>query len=214
MTDRIVIHPEGLRLMASRMRGTAELLSATGRDLEHRHLPAMPAAVASVVTESLARANRELQDLSAALVREGGLLSVRATWAEMGEREPGWRGVGAFGEPGSSPAATDTERWSVAVIEGAEEPMQAAVGDDSTRLREMVGGTVEPGGSGEGLGDPLFEVGIHAPDVAVADTPAGRLASGAALGNVLSETGSGPTGAGILGCIAVGLGSAETGGGS
>ena len=218
MSDRIVVDPESLRLVASRMRGGAELLSSTGRGLARRHLPAMPAAVVSIVTDALARVNAELQDLSAELVRESGLLSARAMWVELGEREIGWTGGGAFAdawpddatamEPGSPERA---ERWSIEVLEGAGEPMP--LGDeDATRLRELVGlhGPVEP--ADDAMGDIAFAGGgADAPDDPFVATASGRLASGAALGNILNETETGPTGAGILGCIAVGLGTVGAG---
>ena len=82
--DRVVIDPEGLRQVGVRMRGGAALLSAAGRALATRPLPAMPPGIAPGVADAIRRANGELQDLAAELLDEAGQLFERATWAELG----------------------------------------------------------------------------------------------------------------------------------
>lgn len=219
MNQRIVVDPEALRLVASRIRGGAESLSAAGRGLIGRHLPAMPAALASIVIEALGHANRELQDLSAALVREAGLLSARATWVELGGGEAGWPRASSFGDawlgdpgPSGDERSERVEGWSVEVLERAEEPIGAAGDEDAARLREMVEAAPGPAESPNGAGwrDVTFAEADPG-DAVLASHTSPRAAGGALLGNVLSETEAGPTGAGILGCIAVGFGSHEVG---
>lgn len=228
MSDRIVIDPEDLRRVATRMRGAALLLSSTGRELASRSLPTMPQAVAALVAESLARVNAEVQDLAAGLVREAGHLLGRATWAEIdGGHSAGWlsprSGELVFQAAGDvDPAAhlpvgaeeqvARAEAWAVDLVTADDPPpADAGVGDASDLRRLLARGFSAPDEAvpPASLGD-LTLVAESAPEVVDARALGGALPApsvgGGALGSALTEVASSPTGAGILGCISVGAG--------
>lgn len=104
--DRIVLDPEDLRQVATRMRGASVMLSGVGRDLAARPMPTMPSGVAAAVSEVVCRANAELQDLALELFQEAGTLFARATWAELGGGDAvAWLIPGLHYTPGALPGA-------------------------------------------------------------------------------------------------------------
>lgn len=149
---RIEIDPEGLRLLATKLRGAAAMLSETGRALGTRSSPPMPAPVAALVTEVVVRANSELQDLALELHEEAQGLVARATWAELGGGDVAWLlpGPYRFRAPAAGPLAPDAvlvpvtddeimraERWATDLLDGmghekdgsAQEAARLGVGD-------------------------------------------------------------------------------------
>lgn len=224
MSDRIVIDPDGLRRMAARMRGAALLLSSTRRELASRSLPAMPSAVAALVAESLARVNAEVQDLAAGLVRDAGHLLARATWAEIGGGGPAaWPSHDAGGSSVDTVTAaapthvsslsdeqvTRAEGWAIERVDTAE---VALSDDDASALRRIVAEHFS-GAHDDVRPAPLGDLTLTGSDAPVDDgSVAGPVpspeAGGGALGNAFTEVASTPAGAGILGCLAVGMGTA------
>ena len=222
--DRIVVDPDQLRRVAARMRGATVLLSSTGRQLTSRPLPSMPAALASVIAESLHRVNSELQELAAGLTRDAGDLLARATWAEVGQSATGdWPYGGSDllspdlpvdAHPSAeAPVLSEeqlarAEEWSLQVM---HEDVNMSLGaDDGSAFRHDVVAdlsAIEREGFDSPFGD-LTLTADDAPDGGTASwltetaTGPGR----GALGVVLSELSSDTAGAGILGCIAVGAG--------
>lgn len=151
---RIEIDPQGLRLLATRMRGGAAMLSETGRALGARSSPPMPAQVAALVTEVVTRANADLQDLAIELETEARTLLARATWAELGGGDAvAWLipGLSRFRSPPGMPLAPDavlapvtdeevirSERWAVDLLDGMREPS-----DLSTEAAARLGAGVD-----------------------------------------------------------------------
>ncbi len=221
---RIVVDPESLRRFASRIRGAATLLSSTGRQLASRPLPAMPASLSAIVSESIARANSELQELTAGLVRDAGDLYRRATWAEADVApRPAW----SFGEterwldPGADVADDETqetvsearletaEAWSLGIVERSP----GAVGEDApaldvSDLRSLVAADLaEVSEQSPSDGSPSVALASEAAVGVLADPARAASAAGsAALGNAFGDIAATATGVGILGCITVGGG--------
>lgn len=223
MSDRIVIDPEELRRLAARMRGAALLLSSTGRELASRPLPSMPSAVGALVVESLARVNGEVQDLAAGLVREAGQLLGRATWADIGGGYPGGWPAGPAGIAIETQAELDpttpvlvasdeqvarAEDWAIDLVSREEVGPE---GDDAADLRRLL---LDDSQASEDVpAEPLGELSLaagEAPTVVEAGLLAERMPPPAvgegAVGSALSEVAATPTGAGILGCITLGVG--------
>lgn len=226
---RIVVDPESLRRFASRMRGAATLLSSTGRQLASRPLPAMPASLASIVSESIARANAELQELTAGLVRDAGDLYRRAMWAEA-DFAP--RSAWSFSEaerwsyPEADVAAdagqetvseerlAAAEAWSVGLVESAPEALAAgehASASDVSELRGLVAADLAE--TSEQLPPDrspsvalTSEAAVGFLESLTANPGPPSSAGTAALGNAFGDLAATATGVGILGCIAVGGG--------
>lgn len=180
----------------------------------------MPASVAALVRESLARVNGELQDLALGLTHDAGDLLGRATTVELGEGQPsGWSSpwghsapdvagdVGAAAVPHglSDEQLARAEAWSLDILDRVD----ASAGEDAegaSDLRREVGdglsaGAGEPSALGEmsvttegapDLSGPLWELDVL--------SGAGQ----GALAIAMSELSADPAGVGILGCIAVG----------
>lgn len=223
MSERIVIDPEELRRLATRMRGAALLLSSTGRELASKPLPSMPSALGALVAESLARVNGEVQDLAAGLVREAGHLLGRATWAEIGGGHPGgWMsapgGIASDAQAELDPTApvlvasneqlAHAEVWAVDLVNRDEVVLE---GDDAAELRRLVldGSPTPEEATVAPLGDLTLAAG-DAPEVVEVGFLAEGLplpaVGGGAVGSAFTEVASTPTGTGILGCITVGVG--------
>lgn len=155
---RIVLDPDDLRQLATRMRGASLILSLAGRDVATRPLPAMSTGVAAAVTEVICRANKELQDLAGDLLQEAEALFARATWAELGGGEaiawliPGLHHA-ASTAPGASAAAPVTpasalppvseqqlvrsEQWAITLLNEMEDPLQV-LDDQAAKLGDEV----------------------------------------------------------------------------
>lgn len=152
---RIVVDPDDLRDVATRMRGAAVLWSGAGRRLALRELPAMPSGLGPLVTETICRANAVLQDLAVELIREAEVLSARATWAELGgDQAISWLIPGLhpyapspraepIGPSDELPPVTDAQimqstEWAVQLLDGMHDSMEK-LDDEARRL----GGAVE-----------------------------------------------------------------------
>ena len=222
---RIVVDPQSLRLMASRMRGAATLLSSSGRQLASRPLPAMPGGLAGIVSETVSRASADLHDLATELVRDAGMLYVRATWAEaeltstsawspLGD---GWPDAAAPGDLAESqPVAAETgietaEALSLEVVDSSSDAATTSgesAAPDVSELRSLVAADLaaDPQRS---LGDvalPLTALDGAGIDVFgdVADAGGPSVSGAAGLGNALEQMTDSATGLGVLGCITVG----------
>lgn len=150
---RIVVDPQQLRELATRMRGAALLLSSTGREVAVGSRPPMPAGVVGAVGEMAAHVNAELQDLALELMQEATMLLARATWAELGGGAPNaWLVPGLHLAPprlpgGHEPSPISTlfpadderliagERWAVEILDGMQDPI-----DPSSEEGDGLGG--------------------------------------------------------------------------
>lgn len=224
---RIVVDPESLRLMASRMRGAATLLSSSGRQLASRPLPAMPAGLASIVSETVTRATADLHDLAAGLVRDSGMLYVRATWAEaeLTSASP-WTPLGGDGwadaaapddlaesQTAASEAGIETaEAWSLEVVDNSSDAAttsgDSAASDDVSELRSLVAADLAAHPQGPLGGLPLSVSDLRGAGIDVfgdvVDAGGGRVSAAAGLGNALEQMTESATGLGVLGCLTVG----------
>lgn len=225
MSERIVIDPEQLRRLASRMKGATLLLSSTTRDLASRALPSMPPSVASLVSDSMARVNAEVQDLAAGLTREAGGLLARATWAELGQGDPaGWMSGGvearAAGHGGGPDPVGVLPPFSEAQLERAQQWAVDEIADDDTlgdvgesdeaELRDLVGRDLTE--AQQIVAEDLHQLSYIShgmPEIGDVlwgpDATSEAIAEGA-LGTALDHLSDEPTGIGIIGCIAVGGG--------
>ena len=151
---RIVVDPDDLRDVATRMRGAAVLLSGEGRELALRAMPAMPPGLSPVVTETICRANASLQDLAVEMVREAETLFARATWAELGGGEaiawliPGLRyyppspKASPPGPADELPPVSDEQiihstEWAVELLDGMHESM-VRLDEEAARLGDAM----------------------------------------------------------------------------
>lgn len=224
---RIVVDPGSLRLMASRMRGAATLLSSSGRQLGSRPLPAMPAGLASIVSETATRASAELHDLAAGLVRDAGMLYVRAAWAEaeMTSTSPwtplpgdGWHDAAAPGDPADAqpPAPASgveaAEVWSLGFVDSSFDSATASADSaapEVSELRRAVAADLAAAPHRTLGSVPVSVTDLNRAGLDLfgnlADAEGRASASGAAgLGNALEEMTDSATGLGVLGCIRVG----------
>ena len=147
--SRIVIDPEDVRGLATRMRGGAFMFSNSGRALAQTPLPTMPAGLVALVSEAICGANAALQDLAVELIEDAAHLDARATWAELGGGAetawlvPGLRRYRALPTVPSSPVAdvpavTEEQiragqEWAVEMLDGMHDSVRA-LDDEIDRL--------------------------------------------------------------------------------
>lgn len=226
--DRIVVDPDDLRRAAVRMRGAALLLSGTGRELGARPLPGMPAGVRGKVTETLRRANAELQDLASELMDEAALLGARARWADLGGDVIGWllpgfhrlspagmagEGPAALLSPATSEQLEARSEWTGQVLEG----LRPHVESDSTAADPFAGMIAEANAdeldeaSERALGRLTLAGGMALDDVDAWGQGWAAEETQAVTAEGLDEAGLGPTLTGILACMVAGSGSEAAG---
>lgn len=217
--DRVVIDPDDLRRVASRMRGAAEVLSSAGRHLATRSRPVMSVGLESHVANVVYQANRELQEMALELVQTAGDLSARATQAESGAIDsiawliPGLHGlVSPFDLQTGSVSASGTffEGRAVRSQEWAETALQGMAGsvepsdEAGPDLRDFADDLSAV--SFEGLGE-VTPAGV-ALDLYVESTERHEQPdSGAARGALevaFDQLDLGPTGIGLVGCLLAG----------
>lgn len=190
---RIVLDPDHLRQLATRMRGASLILSLAGRDLATHRMPAMPAGVASAVTEVISRSNKEVQDFAVELLQEAGELFARATWAELGGEEAiawlipglhhapsalrGASGTGAVTPASALPPVTEqqllrSEQWATTLLNEMEGSLQVR-DDQAVKLGDAVD---------DMSGNELVEFATdYANEIAVEPLGAFTIAAGSAL---------------------------------
>ena len=209
--DRVVIDPEELRRVATKMRGGAEMLSSAGRHLATRPQPGLPGELATHVARALQSANRELQELSLELVQTAGELAARATQAELGEVDPvawlipGLHGFGSLFELRGGATLSPSGRfidvpqgpaWAEVALRDMS-PLQPALedidlDDFADALQGSEQGLTEMPPAGAML-DLYAELGGEP----ASDTGATR----GALGIAFDDADLGPTGLGLMGCL-------------
>ena len=228
---RIVIDPEGLRGLATRMRGGAFIFSNSGRTLAGTVLPPMPASLAAHVSEAIRDANATLQDLAVELIEDAAHLEARATWAELGGgAEIAWLIPGLRRYP-SLPAVPATpvdavtavteeqirasQEWAVEMLDGVHDSVPAL--DDDLRADDAFGKSVV---DVINYADEIpvralggFTLVAAAVSEAEEDADGTRLelgaqpglgAEGGAVASSLSTLFSSPTGWGVAGCMLAG----------
>lgn len=225
MSERIEIDPEGLRLLATKMRGAAAMLSETGRALGTRSSPPMPAQVAALVTEVVTRANSELQDLALELDGEAQAVAARATWAELGGGDVAWLlpGLYRFRAPADGRLAPDAvlvpvtddeimraERWAIDLLDGMAYPI-----DGSALEAARLGAGDAPGADLLGFADgyaaevPLHTVGSVVSsdiDLDARSTASSDGAAVGALGSFVVDPSQGASALGLSAGLIVGSG--------
>ena len=218
--ERVVIQPDELRRVATRMRGGAEVLSSAGRHLATRLQPELPAGLGAHVERVVQDANRELQELSLELIQTAGDLSVRATQAELGDIDPvAWlmptlHGFGSRLDLGGAASLPPTGR----LIEGRQGPAWAESVLQDMFLLEPVPGDFDLGDFAGSLEASLQELSEMPPAGLMLDlfgepgdgSGAETGAAGGALASALEDGDLGPTGLGLVGCLLTG-GSSATG---
>lgn len=146
---RIVIDPDDLRDVVTRLRGAAVLYSSAGRELAARPLPAMPSFLAAALTEVICSVNAELQDLAIEFLTEAGTLAARATWAALGGGDAiSWLIPGLHYSPSAPdaprgpaealPPITEeqiraSEEWAIELLDGMHDTLRH-VERDGARL--------------------------------------------------------------------------------
>lgn len=213
-SDRVVIEPEELRRVATKMHGGAEILSSAGRHIATRPIPDLPGGLESHVAKVVQQANSELQELSLELVQTAGELTARATQAELGEIDsiawlmPNLRGLVSFDPRGSamfpSPGrllggSRDLESWAERTLRDMDAPVRGD--EDGFDLAAFVGELEDPS---HGLGD--MPTGVM-PELSGEHSGDAHPQTGAARGSLavaFDATGLGPTGLGLLGCLLAG----------
>ena len=209
--DRVVIDPEELRRVATKLRGGAEMLSSAGRHLATRSQPELPSELATHVARALQGANRELQELSLEMIQAAGELAARATQAELGDIDPvawlipGIHGFGSLfdlrGGTTLSPSGRFTDvpqgpAWAEVALQDMS-PVQPALehielDDFADALQGSEQGLAELPPAGAML-DLYAELGRE-PE---SDTGATR----GALGIAFDDADLGPTGLGLMVCL-------------
>jgi len=218
--QRVVIVPDDLRDLSSRLRDAAEELSWGGRRLVTTLLPEMPPGVAGLVGDAIYRVNAELQELAIEFEDEARVLTARAAWAELGGGAGlGWLlpGLARFPQLGSAlrgpghliAASSDIEpadghRWAEELLDRMPAP-----GERTPVEIELTTGPTDP------YDHPLGEFSLTGSDLSSLEPVAAMVdASGAvegALRSGLSTDSSDPVAAGVAGCILVGFGPADNG---
>lgn len=201
------------------------MLTSTARALTRRSLPAMPAAVAGVVAETVANVDGELRDLAAGLVGDAGMLLARANRAELGRFERvAWLAPSVHGFDTGDVAALEAdavfsgrdqahqaEAWSIELLNDAPDSMASdPSGPDSLDVDIVLGPDVSS--DADLPSDPLdgftltAAAGYDALQLQDRDDVDGPRspAAGGALRVALQDAVGDPTGTGILGCILVG----------
>lgn len=220
MRGRVVIDPDELREVSSRLRDAAEELAWTGRRLATSPVPDMPTGVAGVVGEAIYRVNAELQDLAVELEDEARLLNARATWAELGGGAGlGWLlpALGRFPQVGSllgGPGHLITPLTEIdpAGVEGWAEELVDGSPTGADEVTQRVEVRVETLPNVETLpGHPLGEFTlIDADNLDLLEPLRAPAEAGASVQGVfqigLSTLSLDPVAAGIAGCILVGAG--------
>lgn len=231
--SRIVIDPDGVRRLATRLRGGASIYSNSGRMLAGPGLPTMSGNLTALVSDAISGANATLQDLAVELIEDALQLEARAAWAELGGGAetawliPGLRRYPALPHAPTSPidevaAITDEQlragqQWAVEMLDGMDDSGGALDEGSDPRSDEVFEKLVDVIETYAGeipvkaLGDLTLaaagklEAGGHAEE-APFDLGAqpGIDAGGGAIGSVLSLLLSSPTGWGFAGCLVAG----------
>ena len=217
--SRIVIDPEQVRILATRMRGGAFILSNSGRTMAQSSLPTMPAALSARVSERICDANAALQELAIELIEDAAHLEARATWAELGGgAETAWLVPGLRRYPSlpaaptsptaDSPALTEeqvraSQEWATEMLDGMHDGVRSSdeeIDRGHTSVIDMIEThadeiPVKP------LGGFTLVAEVGGDD----DTLEGGLSAGiGAFGAGISTLSSSPTGWGVVGCLLAG----------
>ncbi|MFP5352113.1 MAG: hypothetical protein ACLGIB_06085 [Actinomycetota bacterium] len=225
-SSRIVIDPEGVRRLATRMREGASAFSDSGRRLAQAPTPPMPVGIAARLGQAISEANAALQDLAVDLIEDAAHLEARATWAELGGGAdtawliPGLRRYASLPSMPATPVGETAaisedrirgaQRWAIETLDAMPDP-GSALGDE-------VGAVIDRGvvDAIEAFADemPVTALGgftlaaAAAPDVAEpwieGSLDAGSNAGSGALGSGLRMLFSSPTGWGVAGCALAG----------
>ena len=230
--SRIVIDPDGVRRLATRMRGGAFIFSNSGRTLAGTVLPPMPASLADHVSEAIREANAALQDLAVELIEDAVHLEARATWAELGGgAETAWLIPGLRRYP-SLPTVSATlvdevaavteeqirasQEWAVEMLDGMPDSVGALA--DDHRADDHFGKSVvdvietyadeipiKPLGGFTLVAAAVAEMGEHGGGArGELGAQSGIDAGSGAVGSSLSILFSSPTGWGVAGCLLAG----------
>ena len=222
--ERIVIDPENVRALATRMRGGAFIFSNSGRTMAQGVLPPMPGNLAAHVSEAICEVNAALQDLAVELIEDAVHLEARATWAELGGGAgtawliPGLRRYPSLPDVPTSPVAevpdvTEEQiragqEWAIEMLDGMPETRSVSNGE-TDRLHADAMGAIETDPDELPI-KPLGHFTLAAEGVDFRRQGSAELvasvgpAAGGAIGSGLGALLASPTGGGILGCLITG----------